>query len=438
MKKITAIIILLLSLFCTASASGRGETLTLSINNSAFYPGTKRTVKVYVPKEYDGRKPACLLVRMDGEGHKLQTIIDELIDEGSMPVTIAVFITAGTISDVSGKVVRYNRSNEFDRMTATWASFLEKEVLPEVEKLQTSDGRRIMLSKNPGDRAITGDSSGGICAFNAAWQRPDLFSRVYSIVGTFVPMRGGDTFPSLIRKYEPKPLRIYLQDNDKDSWNLVFGSWYEYNLLMASALQYAGYDVAIHWDEGGHSGTNGGRIMKDVMRWLWAGWPQAPKPHKGENELINSLIIDGEGWSVCQRMEGTPTHQAVYPGGGFIARPKPHTNSIMTWIIDENGRERYGEEFYWLHSEGGSDESERFLAFDSEGWLYATSPLGIQVCDHNGRVRGIISVPCGELEEFSFSGDCLYVKVDGTTYRRRIGHRAATSDDPRPVSQGSG
>ena len=438
MRKITFMIIILLCTFCTAAASGRGEMLTLKIDDSTIYPGTHRTVKIYVPNEYDGKKPACLLVRMDGEGHNLPQIIDELIDEGAMPVTIAVFITSGSVLNDSGEVVRYNRSNEFDRMTGTWAHFLEAEVLPAVEKLKTSDGRRVKLSKNPADRAINGDSSGGICAFNAAWQRPDLFSRVYSIVGTFVPMRGGDTFPALIRKYEPKPLRIYLQDNDKDSWNLVFGSWYEYNLLMGSALQYAGYDVALHWDEGGHSGTNGGKIMKDVMRWLWAGWPEAPKPHKGDNALINSLIIDNEGWTECKKMKGEPSHEASYPGGGFIARPKPHTNSVMTWIIDGNGNETFGEDFYWLHSEGGADDSDRFLAFDSEGWLYATSALGIQVCDHNGRVRGIIAVPCGKLEAFSFCGNFIYVKIDGKTYSRRIGHRAATADDPRPESQGMG
>lgn len=438
LRRITiATFLLFAAAFTVAAQSPRGEMLKLQISDSGTYPGTVRNVSVYVPQQYDGTRPACLFVRMDGLGHNIPQIFDELIDEGAMPVTIGVFITSGRIYDEKGEVVRYNRSNEFDRMTSTWVEFIENEVLPEVERLTTSDGRRIMLSKNPADRAINGDSSGGIASFTAAWTRPDLYSRVYCIVGTFVPMRGGDGYPALIRKYEPKPLRIFLQDNDNDSWNLTFGSWYEYNLLMASALRYSGYDVRTQWDEGGHSGTNGGRIMKDVLRWLWAGWPAPIEPRFGDNALINSLIIPGEGWRQVSKIEGNPSHEALYPGGSFIARPKPHTSAVCTYIIDD-GEEKYVQEFYWLHSEGGSDDSDRWLAFDTEGWLYASSDLGIQICDQNGRVRGIISVPAGKLEKFSFKGDIIYIMVDGKAYARRIGHKAATKDSPRPASQGQG
>lgn len=432
-----AVALLFAAVASLAAQEPQGDMLRLEISDSAIYPGTVRNVSAYVPKQYDGTRPACLFVRMDGLGHNIPRIFDELIEEGAMPVTIGVFITSGRICDENGEVVRYNRSNEFDRMNSTWAEFIETEVLPAVERLSTPDGRRIMISRNPADRAINGDSSGGIAAFTAAWNRPDLYSRVYSIVGTFVPMRGGDGYPALIRKSEPKPLRIFLQDNDSDSWNLTFGSWYEYNLLMASALRYAGYDVRTQWDEGGHSGTNGGKIMKDVLRWLWAGWPAPVETRFGDNALINSLVIPDEGWREVKKIEGTPSHEALYPGGAYIARPKPHTSAVCTYILAD-GEEKYGQDFYWLHDEGGVDDSDRWLAFDTEGWLYASSALGIQVCDQNGRVRGIISVPAGKLEKFSFKGDIIYVVVDGKAYARRIGHKAAAKDSPRPVSQGQG
>lgn len=435
MRRIISTIVITLLAVAAFAAEPKGEMLSFTLDNSSIYPGTSRSISVYVPKEYLGTAPACLLVRMDGNGHNLPSIMDELIAEGSMPVTIAIFITAGQVRDGEGAVLRYNRSNEFDRMTPTWAEFIENEVIPYVEGLTTADGRRIMISRRAADRMINGDSSGGIAAFNAAWQRPDLYSRVYSIVGTFVPMRGGDTFPTLIRKSEPKALRVFLQDNDKDSWNQVFGSWYEYNLLMASALQYAGYDARFQWDPGRHSGTNGGRIMKDVLRYMWAGWPQEVEVRFGDNELINSLIIPGEDWKPCVSMSAAPTTEATYPGGAYVAHAKPHTNCVMTTLSGVSGS---GQDFYWLHSEGGTDMAVRHLAFDTEGWLYASSELGIQVCDHNGRVRGIICVPAGHLESFAFAGDCLYVTVDGRAYVRRVAHQAATPSSPRPSSQGQG
>ena len=426
----------LVSMRAEGAPSGRtaGEYIEFTMDNTVAYPGTTRKVTVFVPRQYTAERPACLLLRMDGNGHRIPEIIEELIDEGTMPVTIALFVAPGQVKDGEGNVLRYNRSNEYDRMTATWVEFVENEVIPEVERHVTSDGLPLRISRNAADRAVNGDSSGGICAFNAAWQRPDLYSRVYAIVGTFVPMRGGETFEATVRKTEPKPLRIFLQDNDKDSWNPVFGSWYEHNLLLASALEYAGYDFRVKWDEGGHSGGNGGRIMKDVLRYLWEGWPEAPKARFGGNELINSLIVEGEGWQPCAAPKAKPLTVATYPGGNYKAKAEPYTNSIRTCVKGS----RTWEQFYWLHSEGGTPEPVRHLAFDTEGWLYASSAMGIQVCDHNGRVRGIICTPAGKLERFSFEGNHLYVRVDGRYYRRRVAHEASTATSPTPVSQKQG
>ena len=153
----------------------KGELLSFKMNGSAVYPGTQREIQVYVPTAYDGKTPACLLVRMDGGGAFTADILDELIAEGSVPVTVGVFIEPGKILDRDGNVIRYNRSNEYDRMDGRFATFLETEVLPRVGELATADGRKVILSERAADRAITGASSGAICAFNAAWQRPDLF-----------------------------------------------------------------------------------------------------------------------------------------------------------------------------------------------------------------------------------------------------------------------
>ena len=167
-----------------------------------------------------------------------------------MPVTIGVFVEAGVVKNKRGEVMRFNRSNEFDMTDAHFAQFIEEELLPFVEGITLPDGRRVRLSKDGADRMIFGLSSGGIASFNVAWQRPDLFKRVFCSIGTFVSMRGGNDLQALVRKHEPLPIRLFLHDGENDVWNPIFGHWYEANKLMASALDFAGYDVRYDWTEG--------------------------------------------------------------------------------------------------------------------------------------------------------------------------------------------
>ncbi len=420
-------------------AIGQGEILTTSLNHSIRYPGTQRTINVYVPQGYHDDQPACMLVRLDGLGTAVPQALDSLIQTGEMPMTICVNILPGQVKDSLGNVLRYNRSNEFDRMSPTFAEFIEYEVLPLVQTLKTSDGRAIRLSSNPNDRAITGLSSSGIAAFTAAWFHPDFYSKVYSIVGTFVPMRGGDTYPGLIRKYEPKPIRIYLQDNDQDTWNLNLGSWFEYNQLMASALEYAQYDLLKVWNPGGHNGKNGENQMVDALRWLFRDWPQPIEHTISGNKQVTSVVQTGEKWQPTEKLQGVSSTQAIYPGGVFIARGKPYSACVCTWIMAD-GEEQFGEEFYWLHSDGVGWEQLPYLAFDTLGWLYVATPMGIQICDHNGRVRAILDIPYPNtpIEDFTFVENTLYLRQNGLNFARKIQRTASTAATPLPKSQGEG
>ena len=140
------------------------------------------------------------------------------------------------------------------------------------------------------DHAAIGASSGGIAAFNLAWERPDLFRRVYSIIGTFVPFRNGDQFPAIIRKTEPKPIRVFFQDNTEDSWNPLFGSWYDYNRLMVSAMEFAGYEVDYRWDEGKHNANNGNALLEPVLQWLWKDWPEGPSKGTSKNRTLEQIL----------------------------------------------------------------------------------------------------------------------------------------------------
>ncbi len=241
---------------------------------SKIYAGTQREYWVYVPAQYDAQKPACTLIVQDGlnraQGWNLPQICDNLIHSKEMPVTIGIFVSPGVVPASKGNSQpRFNRSFEYDSLGDRYARFLLEELLPEVSK-------KYALSSDPNDRAIAGSSSGGICAFNAAWERPDAFRRVISTVGTFVGLRGGDAFPVLIRKMEPKPIRVFLQDGSNDL-NIYAGDWWQANQTLLSALTWAGYDVNHIWGQGGHNAKHSTAIMPEALRWLWRGYPEPIK-----------------------------------------------------------------------------------------------------------------------------------------------------------------
>ena len=202
---------------------------------SNIFPGTVRNYWVYVPAQYDASQPTPVFVLQDGLNHakgwNVPTTLDNLIHKGKVPVQIGIFVDHGIVPAPNKHAQpRFNRSFEYDAMGDRYARFLLEEILPEVAKDYN-------LSDDPNDRCIGGASSGAICAFNAAWERPDAFRRVFSSVGTFVDLRGGGEFPTLIRKYEPKPIRVFLQDGSNDL-NLYAGSWWIANQSMLSALDY--------------------------------------------------------------------------------------------------------------------------------------------------------------------------------------------------------
>jgi enterochelin esterase-like enzyme len=246
-----------------------GKVIQMPAWKSDIFPGTVRDWWVYVPAQYDAKKPACVMVFQDGGSYRdpkgqfrAPVVFDNLIHKKLMPVTIGVFLNPGTVPGSGpGKKARQNRSFEYDRLGDQYALFLEKEILPEV-------GKKYNLRPDAAGRGIGGISSGGIAAFTVAWERPDLFSKVLSHVGSFTNIRGGDVYPSLIRKTDPKPLRVFLQDGSGDLDNL-HGHWPLANQEMNAALKLMKYDVKFEFGDGGHNGKHGGAILPESLTWLW-------------------------------------------------------------------------------------------------------------------------------------------------------------------------
>jgi enterochelin esterase family protein len=263
---------------------------------SKIIAGTVRRYWVFVPAQYNPKKPANVLVFQDGQratnpngSLRVPQAMENLIGKGQMPVTIGIFITPGNLSETYPDNLGFsnpnNRRVEYDALNDTYARFLIEEMLPEV-------GRKYNLTDDPEKRVIGGTSSGAICAFTVAWQRPDMFRRVISMIGSYTSIGyepatadkpltpGGDLYPTLIRKNPIKPIRIYLQDGNKDLSN-EHGNWYLANLQMLSAFEYANakadkdgtlgsrYEVNHQWGDGAHSDQHGGALLPEILKWIW-------------------------------------------------------------------------------------------------------------------------------------------------------------------------
>lgn len=252
----------------------KGELIPQKWETSKVFAGTVRDYWIYVPAQYKKGTPACVMVFQDGWAYcnakgqvRTTNVFDNLIHSGEMPVTIGVFINPGVIpSTKAGKKPLKNRSFEYDTLSGDYARFLTDEILPELAESYT-------FTDNPDGRAISGASSGGICAWTAAWHRPDYFHKVSSHIGSFTNIRGGHVYPALIRKTDNKPIRVHLQEGSNDVDN-AHGNWPLSNLQMAAALKFKGYDYKFVMGDGAHNRKHSGAILPDEMRWLWRDWKE--------------------------------------------------------------------------------------------------------------------------------------------------------------------
>jgi gluconolactonase len=276
-----------------------GRVERFRFTNSMVFPGTVRDGGVYIPAQYDPAKPAALMVFQDGIGYigtnggwRVPIVFDNLIAAGEMPVTIAIFLNPGTREGQS------NRSFEYDSLGDAYSKFLINEAIPFVTNKYS-----LAITSDPEMRATCGSSSGGICAFTVAWERPDQFRKVLSTIGSFTNIRGGHNYPFLIRKTERKPIRVFLQDGSNDLNNL-HGDWPLGNAGMASALRFAGYEHKFVLGDGSHNGRHGGAILPDALRWLWRKEKELPAPLTkdnlaGDDALVKILPQEG-GWELVK------------------------------------------------------------------------------------------------------------------------------------------
>ncbi len=253
----------------------QGKLSEKLVHTSKIYPGMESNYWIYVPAQYDGNTPAALMVWQDGEGHinrngaaRTLNVVDNLIQQKRIPVMILVLISPGAVGE------KKMRSIEYDTVDETYDRFLRDEILAEV-------GRKYKLRADSYSRAIAGNSSGGICSFNAAWFHPELFSRVLSRIGSFTSIQwhpgvieGGNVYPFKIRKEPHRNIRAWLQDGANDLEN-DHGSWPLQNLQMANSLKMRGYDFHLSFGTGTHNGAQGNAELPVALAWLWRDYDAA-------------------------------------------------------------------------------------------------------------------------------------------------------------------
>lgn len=189
------IVISIKATLCIAQTSNlntipKGTIEKILFKESKIYPGTERNITVYFPAQIDQSKPACVYVAQDGHKQHFTDVMDILIDRKEMPVTVGIFILPGTMPSLLASTgSRGNHGYEYNSLGDNYARFLLEDILPFIAKKYN-----LNLSEDGNDRCIGGLSSGGICAFNIDWERPDDFRRVYSNSGSFVAYCGGDIF----------------------------------------------------------------------------------------------------------------------------------------------------------------------------------------------------------------------------------------------------
>jgi enterochelin esterase-like enzyme len=259
---------------------------------SKAYPGTSHTYWVYVPAQYDPSTAASLMVFNDGQAFmapegdaRAQNVMDNLIYRREIPVMIGIFINPGRRPDQPEPTPRdwgdrnTNRPTEYNTLDDKYARVIVDELLPVLNK-------EYKISEDPERHGIGGASSGAIAAFTVAWERPNQFRKVLSIVGSFTNLRGGHVYPEIVRKSEKKPIRIFLQDgrNDNRGQGRNGGDydetrdWFFQNVRLMKALTDKGYEVNYAWGMNRHGQKMGGAIMPEMMRWLWRDHPVSVDP----------------------------------------------------------------------------------------------------------------------------------------------------------------
>jgi len=407
----------------------RGEIKQLKFEQSKIFPGTTREVTVFIPAQYDAAKPACVYVKTDGYNPREKDLLETMIATKEIPVTVGVFVRPGELpAPMPGTLGRRNRCFEYDGVSDNNVRFFHEELLPFIAREY-----QLNLSTDGNDRCVSGGSSGGIAAFTAAWHRPDAFSRVYAASGSWVAFRSGHEFPTMVRKFEAKPIRAYLTTATRDMENAA-GDWFLLDQEMDKALKFSGYDYQFRVIDGRHV-QGYAENWREAMAYLWKGWPARVQAGPSAPRT-QEILVPGEGWQlVAEGFKSTRGPACNAEGEVFFA----DTSSDKIHRIDLDGKVSvFATDTGFSHG----------VTFGADGTLYSVSEKSEKVVSYDKNAKptvlleglngqSVLAAPNGGLyvtsnsDKSNAAGSVWFVK-DGQKKQVDAGLRFATGLAYRP------
>ncbi len=381
-----------------------GRIEVFQFTQSKIFPGTVREVTVFIPAQYDASKPACVYVRTDGYNPREKANLELAIATKEMPVTVGVFVKPGEVpAPMKGTAGRRNRDFEYDGVSDNKVRFLDEEILPFIAKEFD-----LKLSTDGNDRCISGGSSGGIAAFTAAWHKPEAFSRVYAASGSWVAFRGGHEFPTMVRKFEARPIRAYLTTATHDMENCA-GDWFLLDQEMDKALKFSGYDYQFRIIDGRHV-AGYGENWQEAMAFIWKGWPE-PVKAGASAPRTQEILIPGEDWKLAA--EGfKSTRGASTSANGEVFFADTSANKIMRIDLDGSVKE-------FATNTGNA----HCVSVGADGKVYTVSEKSGKVMSYDASGKGSVVLE-------GLTGHSILAHPNGSLY-------VTDNDDKKPNNGGS-
>ena len=380
-----------------------GTTKQFTFTQSRIFPGTTREVTLFIPAQYDGSKAACVYVKTDGYNPREKALMEMMIATKEIPVTIGVFVRPGEITPpMKGTLGRRNRDFEYDAVSDNNVRFLVEELLPYVAK-----EFGLNLSTDGNDRCMSGGSSGGIAAFAAAWNQPEAFSRVYAVSGSFVAFRGGHEFPTMVRKFEAKPIRAFLTTGTHDMENCA-GDWFLVDQEMDKALKFSGYDYQFRIIEGRH-GAGYAENYQEAMAYLWRDWPARVKAGPSAPRA-QEILVPGADWQLLAE--------------GFKSTRGPACNATGEVFFADTSANK-------IHRIGLDGKVTEFVADSGAAHCLTLAPDGkiYTISEKSGKLMSYDASGTAKTEMEGILGHSILARPDGGLY--------VTSNGDKPAELGS-
>lgn len=433
-------------------------------------PGTVFPYSIYLPKQYDGTKPAALCVSCDGLNGACNEALEKLADEGAAPVTVCLGVVSGQLTPtIEGGTPRGMRAEEYDQAGPDYAHFLVDELIPALIAKEN-----LQIDPSPDLHLIVGASSGGIAAWEIAWWRNDYFRRAYLNSPTFSAFRGGEEPMYRVRITETRPIRAFVTVGSYEKEpNIYSGNSHITALFANDTLRFAGYDSGYEFfPDGPHgAGYGDGAVAERVMRFLWAGWKDEPVKTLHNPDRVERLVTFGDPWretdEAIPERQPAQTPMGVYdfdggkifltPNGGERRQVSDQFRQITAlgvssdewrlYVADRDSRfidaisilpdGSLGARYHLAPLRLGPNPSilgATDLCVDTQDRVYAATELGIQGIVSFGIVDAILPLPGdAAAEKLAFGGvgnQTVYVRSGEKVWKRVFKTTGRLAGDP--------